>query len=301
MSRKLPPLNGLRAFEAAARHQSFAAASDELNITQSAVSHHIRKLEEWLGVRLFERAGKGVRLTPNAERLRDVTKDALDAIQYEISRVQSPQRTGAITVQTYSTVAVLWLIPRLARFQSSHPGIDVLVNTSSSDPDLLRDQVDVAISYGRLDDETRRTGIHYDYLFTSTIFPVCHPSVLEGVGVPRLADLEKWQLLEVHSAPEDWRQWLAAAGAADMSPKRVIRFDSYLLALEAALAGQGVAIARRPFADRYLESGGLVAPFETEVEAPAMWYAACRLEIRDNRSVRIFREWLCEEAVTERA
>lgn len=301
MSRRLPPLNGLKVFDAAARHQSFAAASSELNITQSAVSHHIRKLEDWLGTRLFQRVGKGVRLTPQGERLKEVTGEALDAVEHEVSRIRAPRRTGAITLQTYSTVAVLWLIPRLARFQNLHPGIDVLVNTSSSDPDLLKDQVDVAMIYGHLEDPDQKSDVHYDFLFRSRIFPVCHPSLLEGLPSPQPSDLARWQLLEVYSAPEDWAQWLQVAGAPDINRSKVLRFDSYLLTLEAALAGQGVAIARRPFVNRYLESGGLVAPFSIEVEAPAVWYATCRAEVRDSKDIRTFREWLREEAAAEDA
>ena len=303
MSRRLPPLNALRAFEAAARHLSFTRAADELSVTQAAVSHQVKALEEHLGVRLFRRLSRGLRLTEEGQTYWPQVRDALDAIAQATERLRASDAGGALTVSVAPSVAAMWLVPRLNRFRDRHPEIDVRIAASDALVDFGRDDVDMAVRYGR----GRYPGLHTVRLMTEEVFPVCSPRLLEGPHpLRRPEDLRHHTLL--HDDPvaaeddvlADWRMWLLAAGVDDVDPEGGPRFSHSNLLLQAAIDGQGVALGRTPLVAAALEAGLLVRPFEVVLAANFAYYVVCPEVTAERPKIVAFREWLLDEASSER-
>ena len=294
----LPPLASLRAFESAARHLSFRAAADELSVTQSAISHQVAELERRLGAKLFERHNRRVALTPAGEQYHPYLREAFDRIAQGTALVRAagaPSRE--LDVQVYVTVAVRWLIPRLHSFTTAHPEVRVRFNTSHLDWEFDETAGDVAIVCTA---RPERPGLHATHLFDAQLTPVCSPSVLHGgIGMRQPADLVNHALLQLYTAADEWSVWLRAAGLPADVGQSGPRFDSYLLALEAAIDGQGVAIAPRFLAAADLRSGRLVAPFALQVPQPRRWYLVCRNDRRDDPRVTAFRNWLRTEIAND--
>jgi LysR family glycine cleavage system transcriptional activator len=288
----LPPLAALRAFEAAARHLSFRAAADELSVTQSAISHQVAELERRLGLKLFERHSRRVELTPAGELYHPALREAFDRIAHATQLVTATAGGGELDVQVYVTVAVRWLIPRLHSFTAAHPEIKVRFNTSHIGWEFDDTAGDVGIV---CTEQADRPNLHYTHLFDDQLTPVCAPT-LRPLRTP--ADLLTHPLLQLFTAPEEWPIWLAAAGLPP-TPPSTISFDSYLLALESAFDGQGVAIVPRFLAASDLRSGRLIAPFPIDVPNPKRWYLVCRRDRANDTRVVAFREWLREELTTE--
>lgn len=294
----MPTLAALRAFESAARLLSFRAAADELAVTQSAISHQIAELERRVGVRLFERRSRRVALTAAGELYQPFVREAFDRIGRGTALVQAMGAPGReLDVQVYVTVAVRWLIPRLHSFTSAHPDVRVRFNTSQLDWEFDDSAGDVAIVCTA---QPQRPGLHSTHLFDALLTPVCSPSlVFEGVGLRQPADLVNHSLLQLYTATDEWSVWLQAAGVPEDTGRRALRFDSYLLALEAAIDGQGVAIVPHFLAAADLRSGRLVAPFALRVPQPRRWYLVCASDRREDPRVRAFREWLHAEVAAD--
>lgn len=290
----LPPLAALRAFESAARHLSFRAAAEELSVTQSAISHQVAELERRLGVKLFYRHSRRVGLTPAGEQYQPFVREAFDRIAQGTALVRATASPGReLDVQVYVTVAVRWLIPRLHSFTTTHPDIRVRFNTSHLDWEFNDTAGDVAIV---CTSRVQPPNLHSTHLFDAQLTPVCSPSlVLGGIGMRQPADLVNHSLLQLYTAADEWAVWLRAAGVPAGTGRSALRFDSYLLALEAAIDGQGVAIVPRFLAAADLRSGRLVAPFALQVPQPRGWYLVCRADRRDDTRVQAFREWLRKE------
>jgi len=217
MSARLPSLNGLRAFEAAARHLSFTVAASELNVTQTAISHQIRRLEEELGIRLFVRKNRALALTPEAQDYLPGIRAAFNDLRLATDRLLRHENDHVLTISTLASLAAKWLLPRLSAFQEAHPGIDVRITTSTSLVDFQRDDVDAAIRYGR----GQWPGLRADWLTADQLFPVCSPALLTGPRpLRRPEDLADHVLLHTSAGPsDDWRLWLTAAGMpADLRP-----------------------------------------------------------------------------------
>lgn len=283
----LPPLASLRAFEAAARHQSFRAAAEELAVTQSAVSHQMAELERRLGVALFRRTGRRVELTEAGVVYQPYVREAFDRIRQGTALVT---RGGAtLDVQVYVTVAVRWLIPRLHHFTSSHPDTKVRLNTSTLDWEFDDAAGDVAIV---CTDRPDRPGLHSTHLFDAQLTAVCSPSLLP-------ADLSRHALLQLYTAPEEAQAWLAAAAETIVPTPSVALattgFDSYLLAIEAAIDGQGIAVVPTFLVDTDLRSGRLVAPFGVSIPQPRRWFLSCRAGQERLPHVLAFTRWLQDE------
>src|SRR3954447_25168204 len=210
MTARLPSLNGLRAFEAAARHLSFTVAASELNVTQTAISHQIRRLEEELGIRLFVRQNRALTLTPEARDYLPGVRAAFNDLRLATDRLLRKDDGKLRTVSTLASLAAKWLLPRLTDFQEHHPGIDVRITTSTSLVDFQRDNVDAAIRYGR----GQWAGLRADWLMADELFPVCSPSLLRGDKALRgVEDLKDHVLLHTTTNnSDDWRLWLTAAG-----------------------------------------------------------------------------------------
>ena len=223
MGRRLPPLNAIRAFEAAARHLSFTRAAEELNVTQAAISHQIKGLEDVLGIPLFRRLNRALMLTEAGQTYLPPLREALDQIADATARLKTADSGGALTISTLASFAAKWLVPRLPRFQERHPEIDVLISTTAQMVDFAQQDVDAAIRFGRGGWE----GVRADRLLTEDIFPVCAPSLLEG-SKPLLKpdDLSGFTLLH-DDFLYGWTMWLQAVGAQGVDAARGTRFTDF--------------------------------------------------------------------------
>lgn len=292
----LPPLNGLRAFEAAARHLSFTAAADELNVTQAAISHQIRRLEERLGVALFRRAHKRLELTPAAAAYLPSVRRAFDELREATDKLLSRDRRRMLTVSTTASFAVKWLMPRLSHFQRAYPEIEVRVTTGTALTDFARDEVDVGVRYGFGD----WPGVAAVPLLREDVFPVCSPGLRDGEpGLRQPADLARHTLIHISAYADDWRLWLTAAELPEIDPTRGLNVDLALSAIQAAVDGAGVMLGRTALVGDDLAAGRLVAPFDLVLPAAAAYYVVYPPAPADEPCVRAFRDWLLSEVADE--
>jgi LysR family glycine cleavage system transcriptional activator len=292
----IPRLTALRAFEAAARHLSFRAAAEELHITQSAVSHQISNLEETLGVQLFRRLPGRIDLSDAGQLYYPFLRDAFDRIARGTSLVSRIGVTGGLTMQVYTTVAVKWLMPRLHRFHARQPDIVVSLDASRFDWDFDPDTADIGMIYTA---DAERPTLHLTHLFDARLVTVCSPSFAPKLG--GAADLPDHPMLQTYTAAEDWGVWLAAAKLPAVAGRAAPTFDSYLLAIEAAIDGQGVAVAPHFLVAGDLRGGRLVKAFEIEARQPGSWYLACAKTRRREPRIERFRNWLIEEVAEDPA
>ncbi|MEQ1756463.1 MAG: LysR substrate-binding domain-containing protein [Micropepsaceae bacterium] len=284
----LPSLNGLRAFEAAARGGGFVAAAQELNVSPSAISRLVKVLEHRVGVALFNRLPNGLELTAaGAAYLQDLSA-SFDRIRAATQRLQS-NASHSVLIGAGPTLAMRWLIPRLPRFQQVCPNVEVRLSTSIEDADPMKPDWTAAIRIG----SGQWTGFEAEYLFTAEMFPVCLPSMASGLRKP--ADLAKARILQVANAPEDWAFWLKAARVSGVDLGRAQVFDYPAFALQAALDGLGVAMARAPFVADDLVAGRLARPFDLSVPKGRGWYLVSRPSQQGNPALHQFRNWLREE------
>jgi len=299
MRKRLPPLNALRTFEAAARHRSFKGAGDELCVSHSAISHQIKKLEQYLGVELFIRVAKGVELSKAGRDYYPTIRAAFDRVSDGTELILSLKAPGIVTVQVYSTFAIRWLIPRMPEFQSQYPDVRVRLHTSQSDVNFEHEDVDLCVMIGT----PSHTGLHYDYLFSSRIFPVCSPALLnEGAVLKKPQDLAGHTIIQVYPSDQDWWVWLEENHVHDVNPNSGLQLDSYDLAFNTAAQGLGVALGIEPFVNRELKSGILVAPFpDLRVNTHGDWYLACRNDKTETSEIRIFRDWLVEQVHNDKS
>jgi LysR family glycine cleavage system transcriptional activator len=291
MTGRLPSLNGLRAFEAAARHLSFTLAAGELNVTQTAISHQIRRLEEELGVRLFVRQNRALALTPAARDYLPGVRAAFNDLRLATDRLLRKDNEHVLTVSTLASLAAKWLLPQLSSFQEAHPGIDVRITTSTALVDFKSGDVDAAIRYGR----GQWPGLHADWLMADEMFPVCSPALLTGnrpLKCPQ--DLAHYTLL--HSSggyDDDWRLWLTAAALpTDISKQPGLTFDLILMTVQAAIDGIGVAMGRTSYVQADIAKGRLVVPFKIALPVEAGFYLVSPEARPDPPKLAAFRQWL---------
>ena len=286
---ELPSLNALRAFEAAARHLSLTHAGRELHVTQSAVSHQVQNLEEELGVQLFRRLPRSLRLTPAGEALAATAREAFGRIE-EAARSLG-RRPARLCVSVLPSFAARWLLPRLPRFRASWPRLDLRIHASREPCDFAKDGVDVALRYGR----GGWKGLEADKLLSEEIFPVCTPRLARSLRSP--ADLRRRVLLhdEVGAAHGGWAEWLRAAGAPQIDARQGIFFTDAHLMLQAAADGQGVALARSALAEGDLTAGRLVKPFEYAMPSRFHYFLVHPPAAAARPEVRAFRDFLWAE------
>lgn len=291
MMRRLPPLNAVRAFEAAAARSSFSQAAEDLNVTQAAVSHQIKALEEWFGFPLFRREARAVRLTPEGAQLFETARDALDALAETAQRLRADDGSAPLTITVLHSFAATWLVPRLRRFHDRHPDIDVRITTSETLVDLVRSDIDVAIRYGMGD----WPGLHIERMMAEDRFPVCSPELADGPPpLERLEDLRRQTLIH----DDDffgWPEWLAAAGVEGVDVGRGPLYSNSNLAVDAAINGDGILLARSVLVEDALASGRLVKPFDVSQPARMAYYFACAEPALSRPRVTAFRDWLFEE------
>ncbi len=295
MTARLPSLNGLRAFEAAARHLSFTLAAADLNVTQTAISHQIRRLELELGVRLFIRQNRALALTPEARDYLPGVRAAFNDLRLATDRLLRKDDGHTLTVSTLASFAAKWLLPRLSAFQEAHPGIDVRITTSTGLVDFQRDQVDAAIRYGR----GQWPDVRADWLLADEVFPVCSPALLKGARPLRCPeDLRDHVLLHTGNAnSDDWRLWLTAAGLpTDISKQPGVTFDMIFMTVQAAIDGIGVAMGRTSYVQDDIAKGRLVVPFKIALPADAGFYLVSPQARADSPKLSAFRQWLATAA-----
>ena len=296
MPRRLPPLNALKAFEAAARHESFTRAAEELCVTQGAVSHQVKALEVELGLKLFNRERQGLAITEAGRSYFEVIRDVLDRIAAGTERLLQRQSAGTLTVSTSPNFAAKWLVHRLGRFAESHPGIDLRVSASLHHVDFVREDVDLAIRHGN----GEASGLHVTRLCAEELAVVCSPKLLEGRnGLRKPADLARHTLLHINDRT-DWVKWLDRAGVGNVDLTRGPVLNQASMALDAAVDGQGVALARTALATWDLIAGRLVRPFKLSLAVPYAYWVVCPKATAKLPKIAAFREWLLAEAAEDR-
>lgn len=288
----LPPLQTLRAFEAASRLASFTRAADELNVTQGAISRQIRYLEDRLGVQLFIRADRGVHATVAGQRFSVVVSEILHELAHATAELLSEAERSTVTVGATSAIASLWLMPRLTGFRHLEPELDIRVLASDRDPERSGADVDVVIDYSRHPPESANA----IYLFREQVLPVCSPAYLDERTEPRdpghLLSETLLQLDDTHQDWMNWTEWLRESGIQVKSTRQAIRINSYPALLQAAIAGQGIALGWRHLVDDYLASGALISVLPEHVVGPgAFWLTPIRPTLPGSAVNRLC-EWL---------
>ena len=303
MPERLPPLNALRTFEAAARHLSFTAAAEELCVTAAAVSHQIRSLEEHLGAELFHRSGRALALTEAGELLLPDVREAFARLVNATKGLRRQSFAGPLTVAVSPSFAAKWLVPRLSRFRARCPDIEVALVSSSALVDFGRENVDLAIRYG----SGHYPGLHTELLAATEFFPVCSPKLAQGPP-PLIApeDLRHVVLLhdEVPAAlpmVPSWETWLKAAGVTGVDATQGPRFNTSFFTLEMAVSGMGVALAQSTLVSADLAEGRLVRPFSVSIPVESAFFIVGPPATFETPKIKAFRDWLHEEMRTASA
>jgi LysR family transcriptional regulator, glycine cleavage system transcriptional activator len=293
---RLPPLNAVRAFEAAARHGSFVRAAADLHVTHWAVGKQVRLLEDWLGVPLFERRSRGVVLTAEGtDFMRDVGRAfrELTAASTRLRRPGTARRvSGVVRVDVPASFALRWLMPRLARFQELYPDIEIRLSTTSRRLRLIGSAFDVAVRPGH----ERTRGFRTETLMADLRLPACSPELLRKYPIETVQDLRRHTLLHSTTTPTSWSHWLSTTGAPDLTPLRHMQFEHVYLQLQAAVDGLGVALASMPLIEGDIAAGRLVCPIRT----PHWRAEGYELVISEDRwadpAARAFRNWIVRVA-----
>ena len=294
MPRRLPTLNALKAFEAAARHESFTRAAEELFVTQGAVSHQVKALEAELGLKLFNRERQRLVITEAGRAYLLVVRDAFDRIADGTERLLQRQRGGSLVVSTSPNFAAKWLVHRLGRFADVHPEIDLTVNASRHHVDFAREDIDVAVRHG----DKGTAGLHVTRLCAEEVFPVCSPGILTKTALRTPSDLARHTLVHVADRT-GWTEWLKFANATNVDPSRGPVLNEASMAIDAAVDGQGVVLARTALAAWDLIAGRLVRPFATTMTASfAYWIVYPKVNAKLPKIVA-FTEWLLAEAAED--
>ena len=291
MTRRLPSLNALKAFEAAARSESFTRAAQELHVTQGAVSHQVKALEATLGIKLFSRERQRLVMTEAGRDYLAVVRDALDRIAAGTERLMQRQSAGVLTVSISPDFAAKWLVYRLGRFAESHPEIDLRVSAAADHVDFAREDVDVAVRHG----DGKWPGLDIVRLCSERLFPVCSPKLVAGRNrIAAASDLLKFPLLRLDDW-KTWTKWFAAAGVVDpVAHGPVLNRASMLI--DAAVDGQGIALARTALAAWDLINGRLVRPVDVSLKMSNTYWIVCPKATSSVPKIATFRKWLLAEA-----
>jgi LysR family glycine cleavage system transcriptional activator len=295
--RRLPPLNALRAFEAAARHMNFSRAADELSVTPGAVSQQIQNLEDYIGASLFKRTSKGLLLTDAAQTALPALREAFDRLAEAASLLSAAEEGRRLTVSVAPSFAAKWLVPRLGRFEAAHPDVDVWLSAGLELVDFAAGEVDLAIRYGR----GVYPGLEVRRLLGETVTPVASPALLAETPLNGLSDLANHVLLhdgspDADDSCPDWSMWLAARGVKGVDGARGPRFNQSSLVIEAAVNGRGVALAKQTLAQADLDAGRLVAPFDIATAVDFAYYIVHPKAKGRLAQVKAFVAWLLDEA-----
>jgi len=295
MSKRLPPLNSLRVFDAAARHLSFTKAAEELFVTQAAVSHQIKSLEDFLGLKLFRRRNRSLLLTEEGQSYYLDIKEIFSSLNEATRKLQARSAKGALTVSLPPSFAIQWLVPRLAGFNSAYPGIDVRIQAVDRDEDKLSDDVDVAIFHGR----GNWPGLRTERLYAEYLLPVCAPSLLMGDNALKTPeDLAKHTLLH-DASRRDWLAYTKQLGLQHINVQQGPIFSHSAMVVQAAVHGQGVALANNVMAQTEIEAGRLVCPFNEVLIRKNAFYLVCHDSQAELGKIAAFRQWILARAASE--
>jgi LysR family transcriptional regulator, glycine cleavage system transcriptional activator len=286
---RLPPLNPLRAFEATGRLRSIRRAADELCVTAGAVSRQIQALEAYLGVKLFRRESRAVALTANGEQYLAAVHEHIEGIRRATLNLTGGQGKDTLKIRAYTTFAMRWLIPRLSQFQAANPTVEVRLTTSLEAVDFRAEDVDCAVRLG----DGKWPGARADRLIPNELLPVCSPGYRQILALNDAVDLQRATFLHSLARPDDWLLWLEAAGLPTEHSQAGPKYESSVLTYQAALDGQGVAIAQRAFVAEDIEAGRLVQPFGPILDRGEFTYYLIYPEDRLRKfAFRRFRIWL---------
>jgi LysR family glycine cleavage system transcriptional activator len=295
--RRLPPLNALRAFEAAARHLNFSRAADELAVTPGAVSQQIQNLEDYVGAALFKRTPKGLLLTDAAQTALPALREAFDRLAEAASLLTAAVDGRRLTVSVAPSFAAKWLVPRLGQFEAAHPQVDVWLSADMEVVDFALGEIDLAIRYGA----GRYAGLEVVKLMSETVIAVASPELLKDNPINTAADLADHVLLhdgspDADDSCPDWSMWLAARGVKGVDGARGPRFNQSSLVIEAAVGGRGVALAKRTLAQADLDAGRLVAPLQDATAVDFAYFVVHPKAKGRLPQVKAFVGWLTAQA-----
>jgi LysR family glycine cleavage system transcriptional activator len=310
---RFPPLNALRAFEAAARHLSFKKAAQELHVTPGAVSHQVKLLEEHLGVVLFRRLTRALELTTEAYAMLPKVREGLDALHAAVARVKDREDVRSLTVVAPPNFAARWLVPRLARFTEAHPELELHVASRQAMVDTLADgslvvpevDNDAPVAMVRFG-SGHYPGARVQEVFNAVYVPVCSPKLVRGPNALRKPeDLRHHTLIHDDTVDEEgvrpsWNDWLQSVGVTDIDATRGPHFSDAALALDAAIEGMGVTLAIKPLVCTEIEAKRLVMPFDISAPTSYSYYLVTPEAGSENRALTSFSEWLLKESASER-
>jgi LysR family glycine cleavage system transcriptional activator len=300
--RRLPPLNALRAFEAAARHLNFSRAADELSVTPGAVSQQIQNLEDYVGAALFKRTPKGLLLTDAAQTALPALREAFDRLAEAASLLTAAVDGRRLTLTAAPSFAAKWLVPRLGRFEEAHPQVDVWLSADMDLVDFAAGEVDLAVRYGA----GRYPALESIKLMTETVIPVASPDLIAANPLNEPSDLARHILLhdgspDADDSCPDWSMWLAARGVKGVDGNRGPRFNQSSLVIEAAVGGRGVALAKRTLAQDDLEAGRLIVPMQITTAVDFAYYVVHPKAKGRLPQVKAFVNWITAEAAAHEA
>jgi len=295
MDAPLPPLNALRAFEAIARHLSFAKAADELHVTPAALSHQIRALEEQLGLPLFHRRTRAIELTDAGRLIYPGIHAGFESVRNAVGQLERTRDQNIVVISATPGLVAKWLMPRLWRFLRAHPDIDARVSATMKVADFSAEGVDVAIRLSK----RLMPDLHAQKLFEDSMLPVCAPRLVEQ-GLRKPADLARFPLIHYDfatsmHAPPVWADWFPIAGLQGMDITRGLRVNAADHALDAAVSGAGVVLSHKLIASDDVHAGRLVCPFGPELPLTSAYYFVCPEGHETRPNVRAFRDWLFAE------
>lgn len=291
----LPPLHALKAFDAAARSERFRDAAVALGLSESAISHQIKRLEDFLGVALFTRSGNSVALTETGRRYFEQIDPAFDKIRRATEEIKGPSDLARVSLTLPGTLATFWLIPKLGSLEARHPEISLQLVTTQRLTDLRREQINMAIRYGR----GPWSGLVSEHLLDEQAFPVCAPGLLKPAITSPADALRRLRIIVNDTALTEWQDWCAAHGLEPPAMRGAIVLHASDQTLGAALEGLGMAIGRRPLVDRWLDEGRLVAPFGSADMSGAAYFLVYPEGIELSVSARKVARWLREMAAVE--
>jgi len=297
---RLPSLTNLRAFECAARHGSFTRAAQELFVTQGAISQNVKHLEEELGFKLFVRQGRQLHLTEDGNKLSQATSEALRQISSALTEIRRDEAGGILTVSTLPSFAMQWLIPRLGRFRDAHPEIDIRIHTEDRPVDFEREEIDMAVRYGMQADDDHHITVP---LMKEQVFPVCSPRLLAS-GTPLKTPEDLRNTLLIHDETDrglqgcgyNWESWFRQVGITGINLNRGPSYYRGHMVIQAAEAGQGVALTRTSLAEDAIRQGRLIRLFDIEYSAPDAYYVVWPKNRSASPKIRAMCDWLLEEA-----
>nr|WP_321241671.1 transcriptional regulator GcvA [uncultured Tolumonas sp.] len=287
MSRRLPPLNALKAFEAAARHLSFTKAAEELFVTQAAISHQIKTLEDFLGLKLFRRRNRSLLLTEEGQGYYQDIRSIFSSVCEATERLMARSAKGTLTVTMQPSFAIQWLVPRLSLFSQLHPEIDVRIKAVDQDADTLIDDVDIAIYYG----DGHWSDLQMYKLHSEYRIPVCSPSLLQGKNLTKPEDLAQFSLLH-DASRHDWSRWLRQVGVSLPNAGQGPIFSHSAMVLQAAVLGQGVALGHSLLSRPEIQAGRLVCPLPQTLINDNAYYLVMAPGHDTLGKVAAFRDWI---------